>query len=222
MNTSCKAVIFDLDGTLLDTVHDLAESMNYTLAHFGFPECEFAQHVRAIGNGLRKYAERCIPKEYVSEELLDRFVPLAAEHYRKNSMQKTVPFDGIFELLDFLTENNILINVLSNKRDGFVKELIPHYFPKYKFVCTMGELPDVAKKPNPEAALKIAAECNVNPTEIIFIGDSIYDIITGKNANMKTIAVTWGYQDKDMLASENPDFIAHTPQGIIEYIKNLI
>lgn len=222
MNTSCKAVIFDLDGTLLDTVHDLAESMNYALSHFGFPECEFHQHVKAIGNGIRKYAERCIPKEYVSDELLDRFVPFAAERYRKNSMQKTVPFDGIFELLDFLTENNILINILSNKRDDFVKELVPHYFPKYNFVCTMGELPDVAKKPNPEAALKIASECNVSPSEILFIGDSIYDIITGKNANMKTIAVTWGYQDKDILLSENPDFITHTPQGIIEYIKTLI
>lgn len=222
MNTSCKAVIFDLDGTLLDTIRDLADSMNHTLKHFGFPERELSHHEKAVGNGLRKYAERCIPEDSLTDELLDEFVPFWAAHYRENSMVKTVPYDGICELLDFLTQNNIMVNILSNKRDDFVKELALHYFPDYKFVCASGELPNVAKKPDPEAALKILDECNIESSEMIFIGDSIYDIKTGKAAGMKTIAVTWGYQPKELLEEENPDFFADKPQDIIEYIKSLI
>ena len=217
--TDCKAVIFDLDGTLLDTISDLASSMNYTLEKFGFPVKELSHHAKSVGNGLRKYAERCIPKEHLTEGFLDEFVPVVAEHYRANSTGKTIPYDGIYELLDFLKQTGIMINILSNKRDDFVKELAQHYFSDYNFVCACGELPTVAKKPNPEAALLIADKCNVAPDKILFIGDSTYDIITGKNANMKTVAVTWGYQPESMLLAENPDFIAHKPQDIINYIK---
>lgn len=220
MNTCCKAVIFDLDGTLLDTIADLASSMNSTLEHFGFPTKELHYHAMAVGNGLRKYAERCIPKEHLSEEFLDEFVFILAEKYRANSMVKTVPFDGINELLFFLQENNIIINILSNKRDGFVKELTLHYFSDFEIKYANGELPSIAKKPDPEAALLIADKCNINPCEVLFIGDSIYDIQTGKNAGMKTVAVNWGYQPESMLLSEKPDFIAHKPSDIIEYIEN--
>jgi len=222
MNTCCKAVIFDLDGTLLNTIDDLANSMNYTLQKFGFPKKEVSFHASAVGNGLRIYSERCIPKDKVSDTLLDEFVPVVASHYRNNSTVKTVLYDGISDLLDFLKENNILINILSNKRDDFVKELAVHYFPKYNFACANGELLNIAKKPDPEAALKIAEHCNVSPQECIFIGDSTYDILTGKNAGMMTIGVAWGYQSEDMLMEHNPDFLAHSPQDIIEYMKRII
>ena len=189
MNTCCKAVIFDLDGTILDTLHDLADAMNITLEKFGFPKRELSHHRKAIGNGLRLYAKRCIPEDKVSDELLDEFVPVAAEDY--------------------------------NKRNEFVNTLAAHYFPDYSFDCVYGELPGIAKKPDPAAALKIATDCNIAPEDIVFIGDSIYDVIAGKNAGMKTIAVTWGNQDRVILESENPDFIADTAEEIIEYIKTL-
>ncbi len=220
ISNKIKAVIFDLDGTLLDTISDLAFSMNYALEKYGFPKKELLHHKKAIGNGLRKYAERCLPEEQATQDFLDEFVPIVADHYRKNSTLKTIPFDGIFELLDFLGSNNIIINILSNKRDDFVKELTLHYFGDYSFLCANGELPTVAKKPDPEAALLIAKECNLTPDEILFVGDSTYDIKTGKNASMKTIGVTWGYQPLDLLLSEKPDFVAHKPQDIIEYIKD--
>jgi len=220
MSTFCKAVIFDLDGTLLDSIRDLADSMNYTLNQFGMPTHEFSHHIKSIGNGLKKYAERSVTEENKNDEFLDKFVSILAKRYQKNSMVKTVPFDGIFELLKFLEDENIIINILSNKRDEFVQELVVHYFPDFKFRCTNGELPDVPRKPDPEAALKIAKECNIAPDKILFIGDSIYDIKTGKNAGMKTIAVTWGYQPQDMLLKENPDFLANKPDDIISYIKS--
>jgi len=220
MSTCCKAVIFDLDGTLLDTIKDLSVSMNYTLEKFGFPSLEISHHERAIGNGLKKYAKRCIPKEYVTEEFLNQFLQELAPYYRNHSTVKTVPYKDIPTLLDFLQENNILINVLSNKRDDFVKELVNFYFPDYKFICANGETPGIANKPDPEAALKIAEICNLKPSDFIFIGDSTFDVLTGKNAGMKTIGVTWGYQTEEMLKEEKPDFIAHNPLEIIEYIRN--
>lgn len=219
MNTCCKAVIFDLDGTLLDTIKDLGNSMNYILTKHGFPKRENDHFVRSIGNGLRKFAERCLPQSAVSEELLDVIVPELVEHYGKHYAEKTVVFDGITELLDFLRDEKISINILSNKRDEFVKELMPIYFADYNFDCVIGELPDIPRKPDPTSALEIANRCNILPSDILFIGDSIYDIITGKNAGMKTLAVTWGYQPKELLISEEPDFVADSPSQIIEYIK---
>ncbi|MBQ3181983.1 MAG: HAD family hydrolase, partial [Clostridia bacterium] len=177
-------------------------------------------HIKSIGNGLKKYAERSVTKENNNDEFLDKFVSMLARRYRENSMVKTVPFDGIFKLLKFLEDENIIINILSNKRDEFVKELVAHYFPDLKFKCANGELPKVPQKPDPSAALNIAKECNISPEEILFIGDSIYDIQTGKNAKMKTIAVTWGYQPQDMLLKENPDFLANKPEDIVNYIKS--
>lgn len=221
MNTCCKAVIFDLDGTLLNTIGDLAESMNYALKKSGFCERELNHHSWAIGNGLRKYIERCLPDGAVSDNTLDRISVDFSEHYNSHCCVKTAPYDGIIELLAFLNESNILVNILSNKRDEFVKELALHYFDDYEFVCVNGELPDVAKKPDPEAALLIAKKCNISPRDILFIGDSVYDIQTGKNSGMKTLAVTWGYQPEDKLIAEKPDFLAHTPKDIIKYIKQL-
>ena len=221
MNTCCKAVIFDLDGTVLDTLQDLSNAMNHTLASFGFPQKEVSHHRSAIGNGIRKYAQRCIPKNLATEELLDEFVPVAAEDYKNNCMVKTAPFEGVCELLDFLQEMGISINILSNKRNDFVNKLTNHYFPKYRFDCVYGELPGIAKKPDPAAALKIAADCGIDPSNVIIIGDSVYDILAGKNAGMKTIAVTWGYQDRDLLAEHNPDLIADTTEEIIDYLKTL-
>ena len=221
MNTCCKAVIFDLDGTLLDTIKDLGSSMNYILEKYGFPVHDEEHYVRAIGNGLRNLAKVSFPENVVTNELLDKAVPEFIEHYGNHCMEKTVVYEGINELLEFCKKNNVLISILSNKRDDLVKELIPHYFPDYDFAYTLGESPEFPRKPDPTSALYLAELLKVSPSDILFIGDSIYDIKTGKNAGMKTIAVTWGYQPKEQLTEESPDFIADFPAQIIEYIKDL-
>ena len=220
MNTCCKAVIFDLDGTLLDTIKDLGSSMNCILEKYGFPTKEEQHYVRAIGNGLRNLAKRSFPESAVTDELLDKTVPEFIEHYGDHCMEKTVVYEGINELLEFCTKNNILLSILSNKRDDLVKELTPHYFPDYEFRYAMGELSQFPRKPDPTSALYLAEMLGVSPSDILFVGDSIYDIRTGKNAGMKTLAVTWGYQPKEQLVAENPDFIADSPAQIIEYIKD--
>ncbi len=220
MNTCCKAILFDLDGTLLDTIKDIGSSMNYILEKYSFPIKDDNHYFCAIGNGLRNLAKVSFPEDIVTDELLDKIVPEFIEYYGNHSMEKTSVYEGINELLEFCNKNGIIICVLSNKRDGLVKELIPHYFHDYKFAYSLGESSEFPRKPDPASALYLSEKLGVLPSDVLFIGDSIYDIRTGKNAGMKTVAVTWGYQPKGQLIAENPDFIADSTAEIIEYIKN--
>lgn len=220
MTTTFKAAIFDLDGTLLDSISDLANAMNETLSFYGFPTFPLPYHKSAVGNGLRAYAEKCIPAEKNTPEFLDEFLKKVGSIYDNSCTNTTAPFDGILKLLDFLRSENIKLNVLSNKMDDFAKKMIDHYFRDYGFHSVYGERPSVAKKPAPDAALTIAAECGVAPEEVIFIGDSIYDVLTGNNAGMCSVAACWGYQSKEMLEEKDPDFMADSPTDIIEYLKD--
>lgn len=214
-----QAAIFDLDGTLLDTIEDLAAAMNWGLEKYGFPALPLDHHKAAVGNGLKKYAERSLPQKASTPEFLDRFVKEVGETYQKNSMVKTEPFSGISELLTFLREQGISVHVLSNKIDAFVKELVIHYFGEGVFGQTRGERVGVPKKPDPTGAIEIAKELHIPPRNILFIGDSVYDVICGKQAGMHTIATSWGYQSEERLIAEKPDFLAKTPYDIIEYLR---
>ena len=216
-----KAAIFDLDGTLLDSIGDLANAMNETLLSYGFCAYQLPYHKSAVGNGIRAYAEKCIPESKNTPEFLDEFVKSVGERYDKSCTVTTRPFDEICELLNFLKDNNISLNVLSNKLDGFAKEMIKYYFDDYGFDCVLGERPDVPKKPDPTAAFEIAESLGVKPDEVIFIGDSIFDVLTGKNAGMLSIGAAWGYQSEEMLLEKEPDFLAHKPSDIINYLKTL-
>lgn len=220
MTTNFKAAIFDLDGTLLDSIGDLSDAMNETLTAYGFPTFPLPHHKSAVGNGIKAYAEKCIPKEKNTPEFLEKFIEQMGVRYDKCCTVHTAPFDGIFPLLNFLCEQNIALNVLSNKVDSFAKNMIRHFFKDYNFQNVLGERPGVPKKPAPDAALFIAKQCNAKPSEVIFIGDSVYDVLTGKNAGMLSIAACWGYQSEDMLCEKNPDFAAHTPWNIIDYLKD--
>ncbi len=216
-----KAAIFDLDGTLLDSIGDLANAMNKTLLEYGFPTFELPYHKSAVGNGIRAYAEKCIPQDRNTPEFLDEFVAAVGKKYDKSCTVTTKPFDGILDLLDYLKEHNISLNVLSNKLDGFAKEMIKYYFDDYGFKCVLGERPNVPKKPNPDAAFEIADTLGLKPDEVIFIGDSIYDVLTGKNAGMLAVGAAWGYQSEEMLLEKEPDVLAHKPNDIIDYLKTL-
>jgi len=218
--TDFKAAIFDLDGTLLDSIGDLSDAMNETLKSYGFPTFPIDHHTRAVGNGIRAYALKCIPEEKITDDFATEFVKKVNERYDKSCTVNTKPFDGIIPLLDYLKSENIVLNVLSNKMDPFAKAMIEHFFAEYGFKFVFGERPGVPKKPDPAAALFIAENCEAKPSEVIFIGDSIYDVLTGKNAGMFSVAACWGYQSEDMLKDKNPDLLAYTPYDIVEYLKD--
>jgi len=219
MNKKYQAAIFDLDGTLLDTIQDLGSAVNWGLSEYGFPTLPMEHHVNAVGQGLRNYCAKSIPEDKVTDELLDVFVEKVKKHYRENCMVETKVYDGILELLSSLKEEGISVHVLSNKVDAIVKMLIQHYFKENTFGLAYGERENVPRKPDPTAALSLAEELGINPSEILFIGDSVYDVITGNRAGMCAIAASWGYQSSERLAAENPAFLANTPYDIISYLK---
>ena len=192
-----KGAIFDLDGTLLYTLEDLKDSVNYSLAKFGYP-CRTLDEVRNfVGNGVKLLIERALPggeKNSDFKECLTCF----KEHYKKNMYNKTRLFDGIDEMLAELNSRGYKIAVVSNKFDAAVKELCEKYFCG-KIEIAIGESEEVRKKPAPDSVLKAMEVLNCNPELTYYIGDSEVDIETAKNAGLKCISVSWGYMAPQLL-----------------------
>ena len=212
-----KGAIFDLDGTLLYTLEDLKDSVNYSLAKFGYP-CRTLDEVRNfVGNGVKLLIERALPggeKNPDFKECLTCF----KEHYKKNMYNKTRLFDGIDEMLAELNSRGYKIAVVSNKFDAAVKELCEKYFCG-KIEIAIGESEEVRKKPAPDSVLKAMEVLNCNPELTYYIGDSEVDIETAKNAGLKCISVSWGYKDKDFLKEHGASTIVDRPLEILKILK---
>lgn len=212
-----KGAIFDLDGTLLYTLEDLKDSVNYSLAKFGYP-CRTLDEVRNfVGNGVKLLIERALPggeKNSDFKECLTCF----KEHYKKNMYNKTRLFDGIDEMLAELNSRGYKIAVVSNKFDAAVKELCEKYFCG-KIEIAIGESEEVRKKPAPDSVLKAMEVLNCNPELTYYIGDSEVDIETAKNAGLKCISVSWGYKDKDFLKEHGASTIVDSPPEILNILK---
>ncbi len=192
-----KLVIFDMDGTTLDTLEDLADSMNYVLNSNGYPLHTLDEIRSYVGNGIRKLVERAVPKDSSVEEIEEvhkQFV----EYYPKHCAIKTKPYAGIPELLATLQERGVHTAVNSNKDDGAVKLLAEQYFGNL-LEYSLGTLPDVPKKPAPDGVLCIMEHFNVNREETVYVGDSEVDVQTAKNAGVDAILVDWGFRDRAVL-----------------------
>ena len=218
-----KAVIFDLDGTILYTLSDLANAMNKMLSEFGYPEhSDLNIHRLAIGTGARNYVKKCMPEAVREDEAqVDRCLEAYRRIYDAASSVETKPYDGIYDVMAFLSENNIAINVLSNKPDSPTKALVETWISDFSPKCVFGERAGIKRKPDPEAPLEIARTLGVEPSEIAFIGDSDVDIKTGVNAGMVPIGVLWGYRDKEVLEESGAAYFAKTPEALIEILKEL-
>ncbi len=218
-----KAAIFDLDGTLLDTLPDLADAMNWTLTQEGYPACDIAHHRGAIGRGTREYVKGCLPLEVKDDEaLLNRATERMRAHYGENWNHKTRPYHGIIALLDDLTQRGILRCVVTNKMHTVAVALIQRWFGAYGFDPVYGDRPGKPPKPDPTVALEAAAELGVVPSEVVFIGDSKYDMLTAQHAGMHGIGVTWGYGTRAELIESGAAFLADTPADVIAHIQSLL
>ncbi len=218
-----KAVIFDLDGTILYTLSDLANAMNKMLSEFGYPEhTDLNVHRLAIGIGARNYVKKCLPE---TVQIDDAQVDLCLDAYRRiydaAASVETKPYDGIDEVMAYLSENDIAINVLSNKPDAPTKALTQQWFSKYSPKFVFGERAGVKRKPDPEAPLEITNALGLLPSEVAFVGDSDVDIKTGVNAGMIPIGVLWGYRDRELLEECGAKYLANTPQELIDIFKQL-
>lgn len=209
-----QACIFDLDGTLLDTLQDLANSVNIALEDFGQP-VRTVEEVRAfVGNGVRKLMQRAVP-EGTDEDLGERIYERFLEVYDREKNHYTKPYDGILELIALLKARGIACAVLSNKNDDAVAALCEAHFPNC-FEFTQGMRPGVAPKPAPDALFALCTRMGINPEDAVYIGDSEVDVKTAQAAGMRLVAVTWGFRSREMLAKTGAKEMIDAPRELIE------
>ena len=214
-----KVIIFDLDGTLLNTLDDLADSTNLALAEFGYPPKSIAEIKQYVGNGVAKLIERAVPngKDNIHYNTCLKIFKII---YAQNMYNKTAPYNGIINLLIELKEKNYKIAVVSNKFDLAVKELCQKYFPNLIDIAIgENEAAGINKKPAPDTVNLALKQLKLTPNQAIYVGDSDVDILTAKNSNMPCISVTWGFRDKEFLIKNNAQIIINTPKEIIDYLK---
>lgn len=213
-----NTIIFDLDGTLLNTLEDLKDSTNFALNEFGCPQRNIEEVRQFVGNGVRKLIERAIPNG-TDNPNCDACLKTFKSHYAENMYNKTAPYNGIIEMLKELRANNIKVAVVSNKFDAAVKELCKKYFGNLIQIA-IGESENVRKKPAPDSVLKAIKELNSSVENCIYAGDSDVDVQTAKNTGIDCIGVTWGFRDRELLKSEGAKYIVDNPSEIVTIINN--
>ncbi len=217
MNT----IIFDLDGTLLDTLEDLTDSVNYAMEKFGFPVHTIEEIRRFVGNGAPKLIERSIPQGKENPSY-DAVLAAFKEYYAAHCEDKTNPYEGVMALLADLKEKGYRLAVVSNKFDGAVKRLCGKYFGDYIEVA-IGESADVKRKPAPDTVYRALRELSCDGSRAVYVGDSEVDIQTAKNASLPCISVTWGFRTAEQLkaAGAVEKFMIGIPQNLLPLLLRL-
>lgn len=209
-------VIFDLDGTLLNTLEDLTDSVNFALSLYGFPCRKIAEVRSFVGNGVARLMELSIPYG-INNPQYEKCLEDFRNHYSRNMQNKTGAYDGIIEVLEQLSKENYKIAIVSNKFDIAVKELNEIYFGKYIKVA-IGESENISKKPAPDTVFKALEELGSTTNKAVYIGDSEVDVKTAKNSGLVCIGVSWGFRDKEVLEQEGADYIIDKPQELLKII----
>ncbi len=209
-----KGLIFDLDGTLVDSLQGIAASLNHALAEAGLPTHPMNAVRGFIGNGARILMTRAAPKD-ADDALLERLENSFKADYDVTWPGGTFPYDGINELLEALQTKGIPLAVLSNKPHQFTSTIVAQVFPSIDFKVVLGQLPDIPHKPDPAGALEIANLFGLLPGECTVIGDSTMDLETARNAGMAAIAVTWGFHDREQLIAAGAISLADSPAAVL-------
>lgn len=203
-----------MDGTLLDTLQDLTDSVNYTLAQYGFPARTRKEVRDAVGNGARRLIALSVPEG--QEALVDAVLKTYQDYYATHSKIKTAPYKGILESLAVLKEK-CPIAIVSNKPDGAVKTLCKEFFGE---VYALGETQECPRKPAPDMLYKAMGEIGVD--QFIYVGDSEVDVLTARNAGMPCLSVTWGFRDETVLAAAGAEHICRDPEKLADILLKMI
>lgn len=212
-----KAVLFDLDGTLLDTLEDLADSMNAALASYGWPAHPVDSYRYFVGDGFEVLARRTMPAES-GDALVRECVKVAQGEYRKRWKSKTHLYPGIAELLDGLAQRGIRSAILSNKPDDFVTEIARHFFSRWTFDAAQGARPDLPRKPDPTAALDISRRIGIPADSFLYLGDTNTDMLTAKAAGMFPVGVLWGFRPEKELRDSGAKLLLSRPQELLSHL----
>jgi phosphoglycolate phosphatase len=208
-----RAVLFDLDGTLADTLADLANATNWALAQVGCPPHPADSYRYRVGNGARELCARALPAD--KQELTDQVLRLMARRYDEHCFELTKLYPGIPELVSALTERQFKLAVLSNKPDKFTMRMVAHYFNPSPFAVVRGQLPNVPLKPDPAAAVQIAQELAIAPAHWLYLGDTNTDMRTALAAKMHPVGVLWGFRDREELLQSGAEHIVAKPQEVL-------
>lgn len=208
-----KTYIFDLDGTLLSTLNDLASSTNYALRWAGMPERTIEEVRMFVGNGVKLLMERAIP-EGVNNPKFEKTYAKFREHYMEHNLDTTRPYDGVPELLHELKRRGKHLAIVSNKFYAATQDLAKHFFPDTIEVA-IGERENIRKKPAPDTVLEALRQLNVSREDAVYIGDSDVDIMTAKNCGLPCISVLWGFRDKDFLIEHGGSLFVEKPIEIL-------
>lgn len=213
----CRAVIFDLDGTLLDTLEDLADATNAALAVKGFPVHPLESYRYFVGSGAHVLCEMVLPAEYRTPENVSALARELQVQYAPRQFNKTCPYDGIADLLAFLEARKIPKAVLSNKPHAATVPIIDHYFSSFTFAAVFGARDGISRKPAPDAAREIAQLMHLECSDIMFMGDTDIDIKTGCAAGMFPAGVLWGFRTADELTKAGASALFTSPKDAYDF-----
>ena len=212
-----NSVIFDLDGTLLNTLDDLADSTNYSLKQCNFPTRTLEQIRSYVGNGIRLLIERAVP-EHATKEQIDECFNIFKAHYSTHNMIKTAPYTGVIELLESLKREGFTLAIVSNKYQQGVTDLAKNVFNNIVEIA-IGEREGYKAKPAPDLVNLAISLANINKENAVYVGDSDVDVLTAKNSNLDMIAVTWGFRDKEFLKDKGATIFIDKPEQLIPLLK---
>ena len=215
-----KAVIFDLDGTLIDSLNDLADSANAMLETYGYPVYEVSKYRYFVGNGSRKLIERILPPEQAaSKSFVDEALRKYKAIYEERFLEKTRSYKGIVEMLRQLREKEIPLAVCTNKHMDAAMTIVKVLFEPDIFCEVLGDQPGQPRKPDPTAVLGIARRMGVQPQEVAYLGDSMVDMQTAVNAGFLPVGVLWGFREKDELVENGAKILLEKPAELLEKVE---
>ena len=215
-----KLVIFDLDGTLLNTIEDLGQAANYALERNGYATHSMASYPYFVGNGVRRLMTRVLPEDARDDETVDRVLGDFLEYYDVHCTDYTKPYIGMPELLQDLRDMGVAMAVASNKYQKAVDKIITHFYPDINFIAIEGHREGVNVKPDPSILFSILAKARAPKAEALYIGDSGVDMDAGRRAYIDTVGVTWGFRSKKELVEYHADAIVNNPVDILDIVEN--
>lgn len=211
-----KLVIFDLDGTLLNSLEDLADSCNYLLRKYGFPEHPLDSYRYFVGDGIHKLVERVLPEDKRQQDFVEQFFQEMVAYYDIHKADKTMPYFGIVETLETLQQQGTMLAVASNKVNKAMIPLMEHYFPTIKFTAVLGQREGIPVKPHPQIIFDILEMAKVNADECLYVGDTDVDMDTAHRAGLKAVGALWGYRDRQELTEHQAEYIIAQPMELLK------
>ena len=213
-----KLVIFDLDGTLLNTIEDLGNAANYALSLNGYPTHSLASYPFFVGNGVRNLIRKALPDDARTDSIIDSLLKDFKEYYNEHNTDCTKPYDGIVELLRKLQDNGVKMAVASNKYQQATEKIIASYFGDIDFVAVYGQRDGVNVKPDPSVVFSILADAKVPKSDVLYVGDSGVDMETARRACVDSVGVTWGFRSEKELNEYHADRIVNKVSDIFDIV----